>query len=57
MTIPYYEKSEFQKIQDLAFDLEFGAIDVITYLERIPDKYLANKQELIDSVKNKLKNR
>ena len=57
MTIPYYEKSEFQKIQDLTFDLEFGAIDVVTYLERIPDKYLANKQELINSVKNKLKNR
>lgn len=46
--------SEIANIGTLDNMLEKGLIDVIDYLESLPDGYMSNKQELIDKLKAKM---
>lgn len=46
--------SELASVETLDNLFEKGAIDIIEYLEALPDGYISNKQDLIDKIKERL---
>lgn len=46
--------SEIASVQTLDNLLQLGLIDVVDYLERVPEGYVIKKQELIDKLKTKM---